>query len=199
VATVSNGSSGGRRLAPPDNNRQRWLQRRRTSRARLSRRRIRFLVTQVLIVILALVAWQWVSGGKTQRLTVSQPTEVWKWFSEWVVGGGAHALSDLWVTLEDAFDGWVLGIVIGVALAVPLATSKWNRLFTAPFVSVLNARPQTALAPLFILISGANMKSKVYFITAAIFFTDFYNVFGGIRSIDQGLLPNARVLGASRL
>lgn len=165
----------------------------------MSRRRIGFLVIQVLIVIVALLIWQWVGGGKVQRLTVTQPTAVWDWFSEWTGGRQAHGLSDLLTTLQEALEGWVLGIVIGVALAVLLATSRWIRLFAAPFVGVLNAIPKIALAPLLILILGANMSSKVYFITVSIFLIIFYNVFGGIRSIDPILLRNARVLGASRL
>jgi NitT/TauT family transport system permease protein len=211
-ATAQNGASGGTATVPLDNNRQRWLRGQGTSTSlsrsapirwerspRFSRRQIGLLVVQVLIVIVALLAWQWFGSGKTEKLTVSQPTEVWKWLSEWARGQKAHGWSDLWVTLKEAVEGWVLGIVIGVALAVLLATSRWIKLFAAPFVSVLNALPKIALAPLFILILGANTESKVYFVTAGIFFIVFYNVFGGIRSIDVVLLRNARVLGASRL
>ena len=63
---------------------------------------------------------------------------------------------------------------------------------------MLNALPKIALAPLFILIFGESVSARAYFVAAGIFFITFYNVFGGIRSIDVVYLRNARVLGANR-
>ncbi|HVW44015.1 MAG TPA: ABC transporter permease subunit [Amycolatopsis sp.] len=154
----------------------------------------------MLLALVILGAWQWLgSSSEVQALTVSTPVDVLKWIGEWMAGEEGHGWDDLAVTMQEAALGWVLGVVVGVVLAVILASSKWLQLFGAPFVSILNALPKIALAPLFILIFGASLESKVYFVAAGIFFITFYNVFGGIRSIDPLLVRNARVLGASRL
>lgn len=164
------------------------------------RRRLLIRAAQVLIVVALIGVWQWIGGGsKTQALTISTPWDTAKWIGQWTAGSQVHGWSDLVATLEEAVLGWLLGVAIGVVLAVVLASSAWMRLFGAPFVSALNALPKIALAPLFILIFGETLTSKVYFVTAGIFFITFYNVFGGIRSIDLLLLRNARVLGASRV
>jgi NitT/TauT family transport system permease protein len=155
---------------------------------------------QLGLLVIALGVWEWIGhGSKTQNLTVSTPWDVAKWIGRWAVGNEAHGWDDLLATLEEGALGWLLGIFIGVGLAVTVASSKWIRLFAAPFVSVLNALPKIALAPIFILVFGETLSSKVYFVTAGIFFITFYNVFGGLRSIDVSYLRNARILGASRI
>jgi NitT/TauT family transport system permease protein len=178
----------------------RWRPRSATPMPPSARRRRRLIRTaQVLIVVALIGVWQWIGGGsKTQALTISTPWDTARWIGQWAAGSQVHGWSDLVATLEEAALGWLLGVAIGVILAVVLASSAWMRLFGAPFVSVLNALPKIALAPLFILIFGETLTSKVYFVTAGIFFITFYNVFGGIRSIDLLLLRNARMLGASR-
>jgi NitT/TauT family transport system permease protein len=156
-------------------------------------------VGQVIIVVVALLAWQRVGSQPGQNLTVSTPSATWSWAVQWIRGEQAHGLSDLWATVEEAAIGWVLGVLIGAVLAVAMAASEWLRLFAAPFLAALNALPKIAVAPLFILVFGANEKSKVYFVAAAIFFIVFYNVLAGLRSINQTYLDQIRGLGASRL
>jgi NitT/TauT family transport system permease protein len=168
--------------------------------AHVRRRRLLIRAAQILIVVALIGVWQWIGGGsKTETLTISTPWDTAKWIGQWAAGSQVHGWSDLVTTLEEAVLGWLLGQAVGIVLAVALASSGWLRVFGAPFVSVLNALPKIALAPLFILIFGETLTSKVYFVTAGIFFITFYNVFGGIRSIDLLLLRNARILGASRV
>ncbi|HEX3842110.1 MAG TPA: ABC transporter permease [Acidimicrobiales bacterium] len=156
-------------------------------------------IIQIAIVLVALGLWEYLGkSSKTLNLTISTPWDTAKWIGQWAEGKQAHGWSDLVVTLEEAAYGMFLGVLIGVVLAVVVSTSKWVRLFSAPFVSMLNALPKIALAPLFILIFGESVSARAYFVAAGIFFITFYNVFGGIRSIDVIYLRNARVLGANR-
>jgi len=163
------------------------------------RRQILIRVSQVALVVTALGVWEWIGqGSKTENLTIGTPWDVAKWIGQWATGKAANGWSDLGVTLEEAGIGWVLGLVVGVVLAAGLASSRWIQRFSMPFVSAFNALPKIALAPLFILIFGENLSSKVYFVTITVFFITFYNVFGGVRSIDPVILRNVKVLGATR-
>jgi NitT/TauT family transport system permease protein len=155
---------------------------------------------QLALVAIALGTWQVVgTGSKTQSLTIGTPSAVCRWIGGWLVGHQGSGLHDLVVTVKEAFYGFVLGVVAGVLLAVILSSSRWLCDYAAPFVSLLNALPKIALAPLFLLIFGNTTKSRVYFVCAAILFITFYNVFGGLRSLNRELLANAKILGASRL
>ncbi|HSY15744.1 MAG TPA: ABC transporter permease [Jatrophihabitantaceae bacterium] len=130
---------------------------------------------------------------------ISTPWHVAQYLWDFASGSSEQgSWSDLRVTLQEAAGGCVLGVAVGIALAVLASSSRWLGLFASPFVAVVNALPKIALAPLFILIFGANYQSKVYFVAAAIFFLSFYNIYTGIRSIDTLYLRNTRILGANR-
>ena len=111
--------------------------------------------------------------------------------------------SDFWLdigltTLEAAL-GYALGVAIAILLVAVIVPVRALDRFFAPFIAMANALPKIVLAPLFILWLGFSITSKVLFVAAGIFFLIFYGVYSGVRSIDQVLLDNARVLGASRL
>src|SRR5579859_239040 len=100
-----------------------------------ARLRHRLLVwgIQLAIMVVFIAVWQHAgSTSLTQRLTVGRPSDVASWLGRWVRGHEAHGLEDLRVTLYEAFYGWVLGVLIGIVLAVVLSMSKWLRLFSAP-------------------------------------------------------------------
>jgi NitT/TauT family transport system permease protein len=177
---------------------------------RMSGRRLLLFGIQILMVAIVVLLWQYAgTTSATQKLVISTPVNVAKYIWYFITGqtGVAHTINgqptigswnDMWVTLQQAAGGYVLGIGSGIIVAVIVASSRWLRLFSAPFVSIGNAIPKIALIPLFILIFGSNYKSTVYFIATGIFFIAFYNVYNGIRSIDTLYLKNASALGANR-
>jgi NitT/TauT family transport system permease protein len=156
-------------------------------------------LSQALIVLGVMVAWTEVGSGQTESLIISTPHKVGDWIWNWINGRRADGLNDLNRTLEGAAYGFVIGVALGVPLAVALASWWWLRRFFAPFLAVLNALPKLALAPLFILLLGNTLKAQAYFVGSGILFIAFYNVFTGLRSIDQVYIQSARVLGASPL
>jgi NitT/TauT family transport system permease protein len=166
----------------------------------VTERRVPMRLLQVVTVVVAIVVWQELgTHNPAVSVSASNPLAVAKWIGSWVAGNEAHGLDDLWVTLQEALYGWLIGLAFGTVLAVVLSAFSWIRRVIAPFVSVLNALPKIALAPLFILILGATLTSKVYFVAFGITFIMFFNVYGGLRSIDPVYIAGARILGASRL
>ena len=67
-----------------------------------------------------------------------------------------------------------------------------------PFVLALYTLPKVALAPLFVLWFGIGMTNKIMFAMLLVFFMVFFTTFQGTRQVDQDLVANARLLGASR-
>jgi len=66
-----------------------------------------------------------------------------------------------------------------------------------PIVAGLNGRPKIALGPLYLLLFGIGIWSKIYFVATVVFFIPFYSLFMSLRSIDFVLLQNIKILGAS--
>jgi NitT/TauT family transport system permease protein len=154
----------------------------------------------VLILAVILAVWQLVgSGSVTEGLTVSTPWAVLGWIVKWASGDEFHGWADLGATMEEAILGYLLGVAIGVVLAAFVSVLPPLRILLAPLMSVLNALPKVALAPLFIVIFGSSLSSKTYFVTSTIFLISFFNVSNGIKSIDQMLIRNAQLLGANWL
>ncbi len=65
-----------------------------------------------------------------------------------------------------------------------------------PYVMAFYGIPKIALAPLFIIWFGIGIWSKIALAGTMVFFLVFYNVFMGVRSVDQEMVNLARIMGA---
>ncbi|MET7402710.1 ABC transporter permease [Dactylosporangium sp. NPDC005572] len=154
---------------------------------------------RVGLVMLLFGGWQ-IAAGSSQaiEIVISRPSAVGTTLAREFGSGGAW-WGALAITLRESALGFVLGLASAVALLVLTAPLWWVARFIGPFVAAANALPIVIMAPLFIVWFGISLQSKVYFVAVAIFFILYYGLFTGIRSIDPGLVDNARVLGARRL
>lgn len=64
-------------------------------------------------------------------------------------------------------------------------------------MTIFNALPRVALAPMFVLWFGIGMTSKVLLAFSLVFFIVVINTEAGVRSVDSDLSMMARVMGAS--
>jgi NitT/TauT family transport system permease protein len=168
--------------------------------ARRERRRRRGIVIAGRIgLLVALVGgWQLLGGSSRKwELLVSTPGDVTSQMRELM--GESPWWSDLWSTVQVAFLGYLLGVAVAIVLVAVIVPAPLLARFAAPFIACLNALPKVALAPVFIILFGFTMQSKVVFVAAATFFVVFYGVYEGVRSIDRVYIDNTRLLGASRV
>ena len=66
-----------------------------------------------------------------------------------------------------------------------------------PFITAVNSIPRIALAPIIVLAFGIGDTSKIVTSWIVVVFLVFFNTFEGARSIDEGFINAARLLGAS--
>jgi len=126
-------------------------------------------------------------------------------FNGWTNGEFAKCLTrnenNLWiataVTLKNTFFGFVIGVSSGFAAGLILGRS--NRLSTIfqPFITAVNSIPRIALAPIIVRAFGIGDTSKIVTSWIVVVFLVFFNTFEGARSIDEGFINVARLLGAS--
>ena len=67
-----------------------------------------------------------------------------------------------------------------------------------PLMTGLNGLPKLALGPLFIIWFGLGLRSKVLIAALMVFFIFAFNLYAGVRSVDQELVSAVRLLGATR-
>src|ERR1700761_2820049 len=126
-------------------------------------------------------------------------------FNGWLNGDFAKCLArnqnNLWiataVTLENTFFGFVTGVVSGFVLGLILGRSDRLSAIFQPFITAVNSIPRIALAPIIVLAFGIGDMSKIVTSWIVVVFLVFFNTFEGARSIDEGFVNAARLLGAS--
>ena len=126
-------------------------------------------------------------------------------FNGWFNGDFARCMArtenNLWVatavTLKNTFFGFVTGVTSGFAAGLILGRSDRLSAIFQPFITAVNSIPRIALAPIIVLAFGIGDTSKVVTSWIVVVFLVFFNTFEGARSIDEGFVNAARLLGAS--
>ncbi|OIJ87989.1 ABC transporter permease [Streptomyces colonosanans] len=171
------------------------------SRARAARRR-KAVVTlaRVLLLVAVLGLWEALSRNKViDPFNFSMPSEIWDQIYTWVTHGTALGSlgEQIWVTLQEALFGWILGVVTGVVFGIALGRVAFLADVLGPYIKVLNSIPRIVLAPIFVIWFGLGSASKIASAVVLVFFPVFFNAFQGAREVDRNLVANARILGAS--
>ena len=103
----------------------------------------------------------------------------------------------LYVTMEESVIGFFAGSLFGVVIGVLLGRNAFAADVFSIYIKVFNAIPRVVLAPIFIMLFGLGLASKVALAFVMVFFVVFSNAFQGVREADRALIANARILGAS--
>jgi NitT/TauT family transport system permease protein len=126
-------------------------------------------------------------------------------FNGWLSGDFGKCLArnenNLWfatgVTLKNTFFGFLAGVASGFVAGLILGRSDRLSAIFQPFITAVNSIPRIALAPIIVLAFGIGDVSKVVTSWIVVVFLVFFNTFEGARSVDEGFINVARLLGAS--
>jgi sulfonate transport system permease protein len=165
------------------------------------RRRGTIYLARLVLLILLIGGWQ--TGVNTKHIDSffwGSPKGAYDQLHTWVANGTAQGslASQILVTLQEALYGFLIGVVLGVVCGIALGRNIFLSDLFAPFIKVANSIPRIVLGSFFTLAFGYGIKSKVILAVVLVFFGVFFNAFQGTREVDQNLLANARILGASR-
>lgn len=158
---------------------------------------MRALARGLLIPAAAVVCWEMASrGGVLPVGTFSRPTEV--------VAAGISAFADgsLLVataqTLQAAFVGLCIAIVLGVPVGMIIGISAGMRLTVAPTLDALRPIPPVALIPLSLLIFGFGVSMEAAVVGFACVWSVTIATNAAVRSMQGRLAEVARALELSR-
>ncbi len=170
--------------------------------ARAERKRkltVRFL--QMLLLIVLLGSWELLARTKIiDPFFFSSPSAIAARLYEWITQGadGVPLWYHVWVTIEEALLGFFSGFILGILAGVALGRNRMASDVLTVYIKVFNSVPRVVLAPIFILLFGLGLTSKVALSFVMVFFIVFSNAFQGVREADRALIANARILGASK-
>ena len=109
-----------------------------------------------------------------------------------------HLMMHVGVTLYETLTGFVLGVLLGVAIAVVLWWSGFVSRVAEPYLVVLNSLPKSALAPLLIVWLGARQRTIIVAGMSVAIFGSILNLYTGFGEISQEKLKLIRTLGGGK-
>ncbi|MGZ2224302.1 ABC transporter permease [Glutamicibacter nicotianae] len=148
-------------------------------------------------VVAVLVLWEIAGRYWTNPLFLPPLSAIWERFLEFVDKGQLAA--DISASAQSYLGGLGFAILIGVSVGIAMASSKAIQDILNPWVSILNATPTIALAPIFILIFGLGIESKIAVCTLVMLFPILVNTYAGFSNTNEDLVETIRAFGASHV
>ena len=159
-------------------------------------------VGRALVAIVFVGGWQLLTAtGVLDKFFYGQPTAVWDSLVRLFTKGTAFGSiwENLWITVQEALLGFLYGTIAGVVVGILLGSNRYLSNVFSPYIKVLNSIPRIVLGSIFIVAFGLGIGPKILLAAVLVFFAVFFNAFQGVREVDQNLVANVRVLGASPL
>jgi len=114
------------------------------------------------------------------------------------LGNFSGFLSHFWITAVESTLGLILGIAIGVSLAIIAVMSEATARAIVPWAIAAKTVPIVAIAPLLILWFGYGLISKVVMAAAICFFPIFVTTLKGFHSFSEDAWYLFRSYGATK-
>ncbi len=141
------------------------------------------------------VGWElYVRIRDLRPLTLPRPSDVIRHVAE---NPGFYAQNG-WVTVQEAFWGFVLAFLVALVVATAMAHSQFMERATLPVIVLVQSTPVAVLVPIFLLWFGFSPWPKI--LTAMLFaWVPFVaNALIGLRSIDEDTHELLRSVNAGR-
>ncbi|GGG13156.1 ABC transporter permease [Paenibacillus aceti] len=177
---------------------QDWIKQQWLGHRRLKTKRKRLVLATQLSILLVLIGL-WELAGRLKWIDVlifSYPSKVAKQIVKDALSG------ELWphlgITVAETAVGFLLGTLIGTALAVVIWWSPFLSRVLDPYMVVFNSMPKVALGPIFIVMFGAGYTAIVITTLSITVIVTTLVVYNSFNEVDQNLIKVIRTFGGSR-
>ncbi|MFM9850629.1 MAG: ABC transporter permease [Hyphomicrobiaceae bacterium] len=158
----------------------------------------RHMVIARLVIVGALLgAWEFAPVSRGIKFWLSSPSAILSTLWGWMADGSLWA--HLGATLSVMVTGYVMGCTAGIGLGFIFGFLPRLYRVLVPFITAFYALPKIALAPLFIILLGIGMSSKVALVAITVFFLLLNSTIDGVNDVDRDLVQSLRLMGATRV
>jgi NitT/TauT family transport system permease protein len=152
-------------------------------------------LARLLLALLLLALWQYQPSDKL-RFWMSGPIQIvarlWTWLLDGSLWGNVGS------TLLAMSMGYAIGTGTGIALGLLFGLMPRLHRVLSPYITALYAMPKIALAPLFVIVLGIGIESKVALVAITVFFLVLNSTLDGVRNVDRDLVRALSLMGATR-
>ena len=151
------------------------------------------------LLLLAIVGvWKlYTSVSGISEFVIPAPEDAWRSLVELMRDPETWTMH-VWTTLLETIVGFVIAVVSGVAVGAVLGRIYWLELALRPIIVALQVIPKVALIPIFVILFGFGVTSKIIIAAILAFFPIMLNVMLGVRSVSPGHREVMRSLDAGR-
>ena len=150
------------------------------------------IIAPLITFALIAIGWQWIA---THLKSILPPLEAVG--ADLLTRPGFY-LWHLWVTVQAALIGFVVGGIVAIILAVGVIHFAFLRAAIVPVALLLNVTPIVAISPALIVAFGFNAIPHIIVAGLAAFFPMLINAMTGLRSIDPQALEVFHSMAASK-
>lgn len=161
-------------------------------------RKLIVLLSQILIVVVFFSLWEVLARKNIiNSFVFSSPSKIWETIVTLLLDG--NLFNHIFVTLEEVFVSFLLGIVLGFIIAVILYELPILADIVDPFLTMINSLPKVALGPLIIIIAGANIKSVIVMALLINLIISIITIYNGFKNVDSKKLTLIKSFNASKM
>lgn len=155
------------------------------------------LFFQFFLFVFFLVLWEFTSRtGIINTFIFSSPSRMVLSGRELFLTGGL--LKHIGITLAETFGSFFLVASVSLLIAILLWRNTTLSEILEPYLVILNSLPKSAMAPIFIVWLGNNMKTIIVTAISVAIFGSILNLFTSFMSTDPDKLKLIRTLHGSR-
>ena len=160
------------------------------------RENLKIAAIRLGLLVTVLLTWEIASGTIIDPFWMSEPSAIFQTLYTWLLSG--ELFFHLSITAQEMFIGFFIGATGGAILGFILGQWDFGAKILDPFIMAMYSLPKVALAPLFILWFGIGIEMKIVFAAVIVFYLVFFNTYAGVKNVDNDLLDNIRLMGASK-
>ena len=163
----------------------------------IQRQRRMILLTQILLCVLFVLSWEISTRkGLLNDFIFSSPSRIYRAFQIMLFDGSL--MHHVGITLFETFLSFFIVLVMGISLSMLLWWNKYISNVLEPFLITLNSLPKTALAPIFIVWLGNNMKTIIVCAISLAIFGTIISLTSHFNQMDSDKLLLIRTLGGTK-
>lgn len=147
------------------------------------------------LVAAVLIGWELV--GRVfgfREYIVPTPSSIWVAMSN----NAGYLLRNSWITLHETLVGFLVAVVVGVAIAVAITWSTYLQNALYPILLFFQSVPKVAIAPVMVIWFGYGIFPKIIISFLVAFFPIVVNTAAGMVTVDRDLLDLIHSLKATR-
>lgn len=154
-------------------------------------------IYQAIILVAFIVLWEVTTRvGILNDFIFSSPSRVVSTFINMMKEG--NLMHHIGITLGETFLSFLLVIIIGLFVAIVLWWNESVAKVLEPYLVVLNSLPKTALAPVFIVWLGNNMKTIIIAAVSVAVFGSIITLYTDFKEVEPDKIKLIRTLGGTK-